>query len=242
MHCLDFRRTLLTEPGRRDAAIRAHARHCVACSRWAEGSIRFESLLRQAIDVDVPENLAFRILLRHEFRYPHRDGPRWSASALAASILVTVLLGGTLMWFELKPTLADDVFVHMDETSYALTSTTILDDNTVDRVFSWFGAEISPELGDISFANVCVFRNKRVAHVVLQDVRSLVTVIIMPEERLTRPSHIRRKGRSGLLLPYAGGSMAIVSERGQRLDELEDRIRDMVRWPAPTSGPNAVPS
>ncbi|MCZ6711947.1 MAG: DUF3379 family protein [Gammaproteobacteria bacterium] len=242
MHCLEFRRRLLVDPEGRDAAIGAHVRHCAACSRWAAESTRFEYLLRQAMDVDVPENLASRILLRHAFRYPQRDGTRRRAFALAVSIVVTGLLGGALLWFELKPTLADDVFVHMDEMSYTLTSTTILDDKTVAGVFGWFGADVSPELGDVSFANVCVFRDKRVAHVVLRDVRSPVTVIIMPEERLTRPSHISRGGRSGLLLPYAGGSMAIVSERGQRLDKLEDRIRNTVRWSAPTFGPSAVRS
>jgi len=194
------------------------------------------------MDVEVPENLTSRILLRHAFRYPHGSGTRRRTFALAASILVTVIFGGALLWFELKPTLADDVFVHMDEMSYALTSTTILDGETIAGVFGWFGANVSPEIGEVSFANVCVFRNKRVAHVVLRDVRSPVTVIIMPEEQLTRPSRISRGGRSGLLLPYAGGSLAIVSEREQRLDKLEDRIRDTVRWPAPTSAPNAVRS
>ncbi len=242
MHCLEFRRRLLADPGNRDPAIQAHARDCASCSRWAAGSPRFEYLLRQAMDVEVPENLASRILLRHAFRNPRLDGTRRRAFALVAGILVTGLLGGTLLWFELKPALVDDVFVHMDEMSYTLTSTTILDNNTVAGVFGWFGADVSPELGDVSFANVCVFRDKRVAHVVLREVRSPVTVIIMPEEQLTRPSHISRGRRSGLLLPYADGSMAIVSERGQRLDKLEDRIRNAVRWPAPTSGPNAVRS
>ncbi|GMQ75150.1 MAG: DUF3379 domain-containing protein [Gammaproteobacteria bacterium] len=204
--------------------------------------MRFECLLRQAMEVEVPENLASRILLHHALRYPQRDRTRRRGFALAASILVTVLLGGALLWYELKPTLADELFVHMDEMPYSLTSTTILDDKTVAGVFRWFGADVSPELGDVSFANVCEFKNKRVAHVVLRGAESPVTVIIMPGERLTRPGHISRGKRSGLLLPYAGGTMAIVSERAQRLDELEDRIRNAVRWPQPASGRNVVRS
>jgi hypothetical protein len=242
MNCLEFRRRLSTDPEDRDAAIRAHGRDCAACSRWAEESTRFENLLRQAIEVEVPENLASRILLRHALRYPRRDATRRRGFALAASILVTVLLGGALLWFESKPTLANDVFAHMDEMPYSLTSTTILDDEAVTSVFRWFGADVSPELGDVSFANVCEFKNKRVAHVVLQRATSPVTVIIMPGERLTRPRHISRGERSGLLLPYAGGSMAIVPERPQRLDALKERIRNTVRWPELASGQNVVRS
>lgn len=242
MNCLEFRRRLSVDPGDRNAAIQAHAHDCDSCSRWAEESTRFESLLRQAMEVEVPENLASRILLRHALRYPQRDATRRRGFALAASILVTVLLGGALLWFESKPTLADELFVHMDERSYALTSTTILDDESVASVFRWFGADVSPELGDVSFANVCEFRNKRVAHVVLRGADSPVTVIIMPDERLTRPSHISKGERSGLLLPYAGGSMAIVPERAQRLDELEDRIRNTVRWPELASEQKVVRS
>ena len=168
MNCLEFRRRLSAEPEDRDAAIRAHARDCASCSHWAAEATRFESLLHQAMEVEVPENLASRILLRHALRYPQREATRRRGFALAASVLVTVLLGGALLWFELKPTLADDLFVHMDERSYALTSTTILDDESVASVFRWFGADVSPELGDVSFANVCIFRDKRVAHFVLR--------------------------------------------------------------------------
>ena len=67
-----------------------------------------------------------------------------------------------------------------------------------------------------------------------------MTVIFMPGEQLTRPSHISNGERSGLLLPYAGGSMAIVPERAQRLDELEDRIRNTVRWPVLASDQKTV--
>ena len=118
---------------------------------------RFESLLRQAVEVEIPENLASRILLRHALRHPPRVGTRRRGFALAASILVTVLLGGAFLWFEPKSTLADDLFVHMDERFYTLTSTTILDDKTVASVFRWFGADVSPELGDVSFCQrLCI--------------------------------------------------------------------------------------
>lgn len=71
-----------------------------------------------------------RILLRHAFSHPRRDNMRRRTFALAASIFITTLLGGVLLWSEPKSTLENDVFVHIDETSYALKSTTILDDNT----------------------------------------------------------------------------------------------------------------
>lgn len=240
MQCLEFRRRLLVNPGCRDAAIRQHLQSCAACSRWSTESTRFEHILREAMHIEVPENLASRILLRDAFRQPRRDRPR--AFALAAGIVFTALLGGALIWFESRPTLAEDVFVHIGETSYALTSTTILDDNTIAGVFGWFGANVSPGLGDVSFANVCAFRDERVAHVVLQGSRSPVTVIIMPGEQLRHPEYISAGNRSGLLLPYAGGSMAIVSDNGQRLDALEQRLRNTIRWPGFVSAPEAVNS
>jgi hypothetical protein len=242
MQCLEFRRRLSTDPNIRDEAIRAHARECADCSRWAGKSARLEYLLRRAVEVEVPDNLASRILLRHEFRRARRSSPPRRVFAFAASILVAFVLGGLLLWFESKRSLADDVFVHIDETSYALSSTTILDENTVVDVFRWFGAEISSDVGKVSYANVCTFRDKRVAHVVLQNFRSPVTVMIMPDEQLPGGTIINAGERTGLLLPYAGGSMAIVSERGQRLEDLENQIRSAIRWPTPSSGRDAARS
>lgn len=242
MHCFEFRRRLLVDPGVHDDAIRRHIRECDSCSCWASGSSRFEHLLRQAIHVEVPENLAPRILLRHAFNHPRRENVRRSTFALAASIFITALLGGVLLWPEPKSTLENDVFVHIDETSYALNSTTILDDSTIAGVFGWFGANVSPDLGDVSFANVCTFRGERVAHVVLQGSSSPVTVIIMPGEKLNQSRHINTGKHGGLLLPYAGGSMAIVSEHGERLDELENRLRNAVRWPESLLDRNTINS
>lgn len=238
MNCLEFRHRLLTDPGNYDPADRAHLRECESCARWAAGSIRFEAILHRAMNVDVPENLASRILLRQAFLESPRSRPRRRAFALAASIVVAGVLAGALLWFDAKPTLADDVFTHIDETSYALTSTTILDYNEVADVFRWFGARVSPQLGNATFANVCTFKNKRVAHVVLREAQSSVTVMIMPEEQIEYSTRIGKGRRQGLLLPYAGGSMAIVSEGGQRLDQLERRVRDGLRWPAPDPAPN----
>ncbi len=204
--------------------------------------MRFENVLREAVQVEVPENLASRILLRHAFRHSWRDKPKRGALALAASVAAAVLLGGLVLWFESRPSLASDVFAHIDETSYALTSTTILDDNTVAGVFGWFGAKASSELGDVSFANVCSFRDKRVAHVVLQDSHSPVTVIIMPAERLESPMHLGAGDRNGLLLPYAGGSMAIVAEPGRRLQDLAGRVQSAIRWPGSGPESNSAPS
>ncbi len=128
MNCLEFRRRLSADPEDRDAAIRAHTRDCASCSHWAAEAKRFESLLHQAMEVEVPENLESRILLRLALRYPQREATSRRGFALAASILGAVLLGGALLWFESKPTLANDVFAHMDEMPYSLTSTTILED------------------------------------------------------------------------------------------------------------------
>jgi hypothetical protein len=238
MNCLVFRHRLLADPGNHDPAVRAHLRDCDSCSRWAAESTRFEAILHRAINVDVPENLASRILLHHAFRESALSRPRRRAFALAASIVIAGVLTGTLLLFDTKPTLADDVFTHIDETAYALTSTTILDDNEVAGVFAWFGARVSPRLGDATFANVCAFKNKRIAHVVLREAQSSVTVIIMPEERIEYSTRIGKGHRRGLLLPFSGGSMAIVSESGQGLDRLEGRVRDALRWPAPAPAPN----
>ena len=64
VNCLEFRRTLLAQPRRLDAAAAAHAAQCPACRDFYADALRLEGLLEKALRVPAPRGLSDRILAR----------------------------------------------------------------------------------------------------------------------------------------------------------------------------------
>ena len=100
MNCLEFRRTLETDPDCRDEAFSRHRLEGPACAAQAARSAKFERDLRAAVRVDVPDQLESRILLRRAFddRRTHRSR-RIRGLAIAATLLVAVSVG-VLAWLD----------------------------------------------------------------------------------------------------------------------------------------------
>jgi hypothetical protein len=44
------------------------------------------------------------------------------------------------------------------------------------------------------------------------------------------PLQLPREGIDGRLLPYAGGSIAVMGEDGEAFDEIERRVAAAVQW------------
>lgn len=64
MNCLEFRRAYTSDPGQQDADVLSHGRTCPDCAAFVERMTAFEAGLREAVAVDVPEDLDSRIALR----------------------------------------------------------------------------------------------------------------------------------------------------------------------------------
>lgn len=63
-NCIDVRRALLSEPGADSPELRAHALTCASCQAFVREVRAEEDLLREALNVEVPEGLGARVRLR----------------------------------------------------------------------------------------------------------------------------------------------------------------------------------
>ena len=148
----------------------------------------------------------------------------WGAFALLLAVGGWVILTATT-------SLADEVFRHIHEMPAALsfgrgTSHEMLATGALRGI----GAEATGDLGDVLFANLCVFKERRIAHIILKGRSAPVTVMIMPREPVSAPRHIWSDDQKGVLVPYRRGSLAIVSAYIERLDVVETRIRAALTW------------
>ena len=92
MNCLEFRRKTLIDPGNQTPAMTMHQDTCSTCANFFEQMSRQDELIREAIDIDVPEGFAARILLNQSLQSQSRRPTRWYWLSLAASFLVALML------------------------------------------------------------------------------------------------------------------------------------------------------
>ena len=111
MNCLDFRRALLADPARIDAAMVMHAAQCPACAQFRAKSVEWEADLSEALRVSVPEGLSHRL--------PRRATSARRTLAVLAYALGILAAGGlalSLGWTRDDPlALAGIDFVVFDE-------------------------------------------------------------------------------------------------------------------------------
>ena len=236
MNCMEFRRILLTCPSEADPAFHRHRFDCPDCTEAAVESAHFEHLLREAVHVDVPENLASRILLKQSFQ-AQAEPPWWRrrrALALAASMLLMVGLV-TLALSAQQRRLSEEFVALVNGAPSALAAGKLVSSGDISAALGPAGLDLDGTIGDVTFAGICLVRGKVSGHIVVQGESAPVTVFLISEQLVSNRATIRTDHYSGVVLPQGSGTIVIVSAPGEALESLETRVRSAIRW-ASTKG------
>ena len=227
MDCLQFRRDAGADPQHLDDAARAHAEACPRCAAHLGGLRTLDARILAALEVPVPAAAAAAGGMSTAI--VGLDRRRWLA--LAASIVAGVLVG-TLLWVGgPQDSLARDLVEHLAHEPEALVVTDQAEDAAVlDEVLERGGIRLRPEIGTVSYANTCLFRGRRVPHLVVQTGDGPVTVMVLRHERSARPVGFDEQGHSGRIVPVGPGSIAVIGEASVDLEEVTSAVTEAVEW------------
>ena len=233
MNCIEFRRILLTDPGATRPGFAEHRRTCPDCADAVARSAHFERRLREAVNVDVPENLASRILLKQSFE-AHPARAWWRAArvyALAASILlvVAVVSLGLPSYLEQRH-LSEEFVALVNGAPYALAADKSVSGAEISAALEPTGLDLAGDIGDVTFAGRCLVRGKLSGHIVLQGDTAPVTVFLIRDRLVADRATIRSAHFSGIVLAQGSGTIAIVSAPGEMLNAIEARVRSAIRF------------
>lgn len=238
MNCIEFRRTLLTDPAAVDPEFTAHRRGCSECTDAIERSAHFERRLREAVNIDVPENLTSRILLKQSFE-AHGERPWWRTRrvyALAASLLLAVALVSLGLGAQLEQRRLSKEFVALvNGAPYAMAASKPVSSSEISAALEPAGLDIQGPIGDVTYAGRCLVRGKLSGHIVIQGDTAPVTVFLISEQLVADRTTINSDLYSGIVLAQGSGTIAIVSVPGESLEKVEARVRSAIRW-APVHG------
>ena len=156
--------------------------------------------------------------------------PGWFA--LAATVVVAAFLGVRMFGTDVTyPSLADEIIAHLDHEPYALRITDKpVSDRKLARVVPATVATMDHDAGLITYAQSCVINGKKVPHLVIQGEHGPVTILLMPDEMVDGAVEIEGESINGVILPVGDGSIAIIGEDEERLDEIQESVLDSVAW------------
>ncbi len=195
----------------------------------------FEARIAAALEIEVPplempelpeiDTANVTALPRRRF-----SAPQWLA--VAATVAVVAVLGfRTLGVDSTYPSLADEIVAHLDHEPYSLVVTDVpVSDSRLNRIVPASVATMNHDAGLITYAQSCEINGKTVPHLVIQGERGPVTIILMPDEKVSGPQSLSGRSINGVILPVGDGSIAIIGEDGENLEPIEQNLRNSVRW------------
>lgn len=233
--CLDVRRILGAEPGRRDALILAHCKICTACAAFRKEMLTLDRRLERALNIEVPRDLEARVVFRAEFR-PERRRISYQWLAAAAAVVLAVIVGvGVWQYRQNSPAMLGKALVaHVmnPQEADALDPgrPAIRDVSFITGVLNKAGVSMRGHMDDISYARTCLFRGEWVAHLVVQGRDGPVTVMILPHIHVTKPTHFNEDGFQGVIMPSGKGSIAILADNPTPMMPIAHVFMKMVQW------------
>ena len=156
--------------------------------------------------------------------------PAWIG--IAASIAIAAVLGVRFLDEPtVYPSLAAEVVAHLDHEprAFRVTSTPVAE-RRLTNVVSRSGAEIDGDVGLITYAKSCVINGKTIPHLVIQGKLGPITLLLMPDEMIDGAVPLTGDSINGVILPVGAGSIAIIGEREENIQEIEQRVVDSVTW------------
>lgn len=204
------------------------------------GDAAFEALLEKALRVPVPPPSAQETAVTGAREPAPVSGKRRPYPWLAVAATVLVAAG---VWMSLGPNtgpppvdrvaaLPADLMAHVHhEPKALLAGNPPVDPVQVDQVFERAGVRRVGDLGTVTYIKLCPFRGHQVAHFAVQGRAGPVTVMLLPDEHVSRATTVREEGFEGTILPLSiGGSMAVVGQTGEDLDFIQERLVSAIGW------------
>ena len=237
MNCEQFAQALGANPNDINAAMHEHVAGCEPCAQLMQELNEFDKVLKAAIDVDVPATLGHRepagdnvvhLSSRTGGATPIKQ-PKWMALA-AVMVLGIGLAVGT--WYgRVSASLPQSLVAHVKHEPELLTDEwQVVSVAQTERVLTQGGASLNGDIGTVRHAGMCSFRGNKVAHVVIHTDKGPVTVMLLPDEAVQSPTSFDEEGYKGVMVPMGDGSIAIIGNDSEAMDEVRDDVTSNLSW------------
>ena len=234
MNCEEYKEAIAANPTFEGGA--SHVAACSDCQSYQREMLALNVKIAKAMQLDVPD-LKMPELPEIDTgtvtTLPARN--RWVKPMLFA-VAATVVLATSISLrvsgvFQSYGSLAEEVLAHMDHEPGALrvTDEPVSDTRLAKAVPAKF-AIFDRDASLITYAQPCTINGKDVPHLVIQGEHGPITILLMPEEKISEAMPIDGNNVKGVILPVGDGSIAIVGDREERLESIQKNVVNSVTW------------
>ena len=231
MDCLEFRRRLAAEPHARDPGFVAHRDSCHAgCTEAWWRAQKLERRLENALGIDVPGQLAERVLLAQATQARTRSR-RWRfGMALAASLVLAASIGifGWNRSAGADPLPAISV-AHLHAESFALASTQPVTENDLRENFAARGLTLHEMPADAVFVRDCDLGSYRTVHLVFRIEDEPVTAMYFIGHAIAGSREFHRDGWQGREVPMGKGTLLLLGADARGFAQVERSMGDALQ-------------
>ncbi|MCK5325167.1 MAG: DUF3379 family protein [Woeseiaceae bacterium] len=234
MNCKDYKQAIATDPSYNGGEV--HVAECAACQAYRDDMQALERKIEKALALKVPElripELA-DIDTKNVVTLPARrrfTTPTWLA--VAAMVVVAAFVGIRMYGNDVTyPSLSAEILAHLDHEPYALRVTDVpVSDKKLTSVVPASIANLNHDAGLITYAQTCVINGKDIPHLVIQGKRGPVTILLMPDEMVDGAVELHGESINGVILPVGRGSIAIIGESDENLQDIQKSVVNSVVW------------
>ncbi|MGD8170026.1 DUF3379 domain-containing protein [Vibrio sp. TRT 21S02] len=239
MDDLEFRRRIMSDPKKRDNDILEAIRSSEKNSKFVDDIMDLDAQIAKAMNVDVPDDLADRILF-NQTSAPENNvvKPNFArkAMAMAASVaFVAGLLVGQINWGNVivspaQASLANTAVQHvLDENAFIAPLDEQVNVSQINAKMQPFAKELDNDFPyHVYYLNHCGFGDSHAVHMVFKGVEGKVTLFLTPTPSKST-FDFEKQGMSGIVEPVGNNSMIIVGEQGEDVAKIAERIAKIIK-------------
>ncbi len=239
MNCEQYKEAIAADPSESFDGGALHSAECSSCNDFKAEMQALDARISTALKIDVPEltipKLPPMAGEQKVVDIASRRTIRWTTPAwvgLAASVVLATVIGVRMInTGTVQGILAEQVIAHLDYEPKALTVTDVA--VSEERLYSVVRpaiATLDRDLGLITYAMSCKINGREVPHLVVQGEKGPGTILLMPHEMVDMPIRLEGQSIEGVILPVGDGSIAIIGERGEPIDQVGTRVTENVKW------------
>ena len=234
MDDLEFRKNAIIKPDEQSQEFLDKMNQTSNNRRFVDEQLTFNDKLLETLAITPPENLSERIILaqqlaQHKVQRQHQR--TWLLSGIAASfavalISISLLLPGTID----SSQLGQQVIKHIIQDTHALNVQMDVPKNSIDTMLASYGGKLDGPIGQVTFLGHCIIGGKTGIHMVLKSTEGKVTVMLLPSQAIEHPYPLHDSHFSGLLYPSKKGSVAIVAEQAESIQQTRQQLDRNLNW------------